>query len=98
MLKNYNIHDDYYVEKYFEQKTLSDETQKTYAKHLLKFCNAIDKKLTDIIDECKAQQSVETEEILSSTNEAGKQVIQRRIIKFDVDGDDSLIKKYFDQF
>ena len=98
MLENYNIRDDYYVEKYFEEKDLSEETAKTYEKELMKFCKAINKTLKNIIGDCKSQQEIETEEILSSTNEDGAQIIQRRIIKFDVDGPDSLIMQHFKEF
>lgn len=98
MLENYNIRDDYYVERYFEEKDLSDFTQETYEKDLIKFCKAVKRPLKDIIDDCKAQQGIETEEILDSTNNDGKKIIQRRVIKFDVDGPDSLILQYFKQF
>lgn len=98
MLDNYNIRDDYYVERYFEEKDLSEFTQATYEKDLIKFCKAVNKPLKDIIDDCKAQQDIETEEILSSTNDDGAQIIQKRVIKFDVDGSDSLVLQYFKQF
>lgn len=98
MLDNYNIRDDYYVEMYFEDKDLSDETAKTYEKDLIKFCLAVNKELKNIIDDCKAQQEIETEEILSSINDDGTQVVQKRVKKFDVDGADSLILQHFKQF
>lgn len=98
MLNNYNIRDDYYVERYFEDKDLSDETEKTYVKGLKKFCEAVDKELKDIIDDCKAQQNIEMEEILSSTNDNGNTIIQKKVTKFDVDGADSLVLQHFNQF
>ena len=98
MLKNYNINDDPYFVRYVNEKELSEETEKNYAKNLSKFCQATGKKLEDIITECKDQQSIEIEEIISSKNVDGKQVTQKKVIKFDVEGSDSLIKKYFDQF
>lgn len=98
MLDNYNIRDDYYVERYFEEKELSEFTQETYEKDLIKFCKSVKRPLKDIIDDCKSQQGIETEEILDSTNKDGKTIIQRRVIKFDVDGSDSLILQYFKQF
>lgn len=98
MLKNYNVLDDYYVEMYFEDKDLSPETEKNYVKQLNKFCNAVGKKLKDIIEECKAQQDIETEEIISDDKHEGKQVIKKRVMKFDVDGADSLIRQHFKQF
>ena len=98
MLDGYNIKDDYYFERYFEEKDLSEDTAKTYEKDLIKFCKSVNKELKDIINECKAQQSIETEEILSSTNDDGTQVIQKRIIKFDADSSESLVMQYFKQF
>ena len=98
MLENYNIRDDYYVERYFEEKELSEFTQETYEKDLIKFCKAVKRPLKDIIDDCKTQQGIETEEILKSTKKDGKNIIQRRVVKFDVDGPDSLILQYFKQF
>ena len=98
MLENYNIRDDYYVERYFEEKDLAEDTAITYEKDLIKFCKAINKPLKNIIDECKAQQEIETEEIISSINDDGNKVNQKRIIKFDVDGPDSLIRQHFKQF
>ena len=98
MLDNYNIRDDYCVERYFEEKDLSDFTEETYEKDLIKFCKAVNKPLKDIIDDCKAQQEIETEEILSSTNDDGIKVVQKRVKKFDVDGSDSLVLQYFKQF
>ena len=98
MRKDYDINKDPYLERYFEERNLSDETQKNYAKNLKKFCEAVDKELADIIDDCKSQQTIETEEEISSTEENGRKIVQRRIIKFDVNGADSLIKGYLDQF
>ena len=95
---NYNIRNDYYVERYFEEKELSEFTQETYEKELIKFCKAVKRPLKDIIDDCKDQQGIETEEILDSINRDGKKFIQRRVVKFDVDGPDSLILQYLKQF
>ena len=98
MVDTYNIRDDYYVERYFEDKDLSDETEKTYVKHLKKFSDAVGKKLTEIIDDCKAQQEIKTEEIISSSNDDGTQIIQKRVIEFDADGPNSLVMQYFKKF
>lgn len=98
MLDGYDIKDDYYFERYFEEKDLSEDTEKTYEKDLIKFCKSVNKELKDIINECKEQQSIETEEILSSTNDDGTQVIQKRIIKFDADSSESLVMQHFKQF
>lgn len=98
MLDNYNIRDDYYVERYFEEKDLAEETAKTYEKDLIKFCKAVNKPLKNIIDECKDQQEIEKEEILSSKNDDGNTIIEKKVKKFDVDGPDSLIMQHFKQF
>lgn len=98
MDNNYNIYDDHYFERYLDEKDLADETQKNYAKQLNKFCVAVKKPLTDIIEVCKDQQSIEIEEIISSEVMEGKTINQRKVTKFDVNSDESYIKNYFTQF
>ena len=98
MPKKYKIQDDYYFKKYIDEKDLSEDTEKNYAKNLSKFCKATGKKLEEIIVECKDQQDIETEEIISSETVDGKQVTKRKVVKFDVEGSESLVKKYFEQF
>ena len=97
-MAKFDVRDDYYFQRYDKERDLNEETEKTYRKHLNKFCNAVGKSLKDIIDDCKDQQNFETEEIISSTSSDGKQIIQRKVIKFDVDGADSLIRQYFKKF
>ena len=76
------------------KKNNTQKTMKEYRKTLNKFCKAIGKPISEIVEELKMEQSIITEEIISQDK---NRTISRKI-EFNVDDPNSTIKKYHQQF
>ena len=96
----YNVTEDIYYKNFISSKTnITDQSKLNYQRTLNKFTKATNKSLTTIIDTCKKQQDRVIEKIINhGEDENGNQIIEKQIIKFDVNGPDSKIKQYLDQF
>lgn len=96
----YKLTEDIYYQNFIHTKTnITDLTKQNYERTLRKFTIAIDTPLETVITECKNQQDRVIEKIIShGTDEDGNQIIEKRIITFDVNSPDSKIKQYFDKF
>lgn len=94
-----DITQDIYYLNFINSKEFSTASKKNYYKTLTKFTRALNTTLEQIVNDCKNQQSIVTEKIIShGTDEEGNQIIEKRIIKFDINSPDSLIKQYFDDY
>lgn len=95
----YNIKEDIYYTNFINSKDFSNSSKANYYKTLRKFTQALNTTLEEIVNNCKNQQSIVTEKITSHETDAqGNQIIEKRIIKFDINSPDSLIKQYFDNY
>ena len=96
----YNVTEDIYYQNFINSKTnITDLTKLNYKRALKKFVLAINNTLENIVNECKTQQDRVIEKIIShGTDEEGNQIIEKQLIKFDVNGPDSRIKQYMDKF
>ncbi|WP_305555427.1 hypothetical protein [Methanobrevibacter sp. V74] len=95
----YKITEDIYYTNFINSKDFSKSSKANYYKTLRKFTQALNTTLEDIVNNCKNQQSIVTEKIIShGTDEEGNQIIEKRITKFDINSPNSLIKKYFDGY
>lgn len=93
------ITQDIYYTNFINAKNLSEATNANYEKTLRKFTKALNTTLTEIITQCKNQQDLVVEKIIShGTDEEGNQIIEKKITQFDVNNPDSLIKQYFDTY
>ena len=84
------INEDIYKAYEIDKKNNTEKTMKEYRKSINKFCKAIGKPLSEIVEEIKIEQSTTTEEIISQDN--NKTI--KRTIRFDVNGPNSTVKKY----
>ena len=96
----YNILEDIYYTNFINSKSnITELTKLNYKRTLNKFTLSLNTTLEKIVTECKNQQDRVIEKIINSgTDEDGNQLIEKRIIKFDVNSPDSLIKQYLDRF
>ena len=96
----YNILEDIYYTNFINSKSnITELTKLNYKRTLNKFTLSLNTTLEKIVTECKNQQDRVIEKITNSgTDEDGNQIIEKRIIKFDVNSPDSLIKQYLDRF
>lgn len=96
----YEVTEDIYYQNFIQSKTnITDLTRLNYKRALKKFVLAIDTTLEKVVNECKNQQDRVIEKIIShGTDEEGNQIIEKQLIKFDVNSPDSSIKKYMDKF
>lgn len=96
----YNILEDIYYTNFINSKSnITELTKLNYKRTLNKFTLSLNTTLEKIVTECKNQQDRVIEKIINSgTDEDGNQIIEKRIIKFDVNSPDSLIKQYLDRF
>ena len=93
------ITEDIYYTNFINAKNLSTATNANYEKTLRKFTKALNTTLTEIITQCKNQQDLVVEKIIShGTDEEGNQIIEKKITKFDVNNPNSLIRQYFDTY
>lgn len=91
--------DIYYTNFINSKNNITDLTRLNYERALRKFIIVIDTPLEKVIIDCKNQQDRVIEKIIShGTDENGNQIIEKRIITFDVNSPDSLIKQYLDKF
>ena len=94
-----NITEDIYYTNFINSKNFSQASKANYYKTLRKFTQALNLPLEEIVTNCKNQQSIVTEKIIShGTDEDGNQIIEKRITKFDINNPNSLIKQYFDNY
>ena len=95
----YDILNDIYYTNFISTKE-SEASKDNYEKTLRKFSQALNLPLKDIITNCKNQQEIITEKIIShGTDEDGNQIIEKKITSFDINNpESSLIKQYFDKY
>ena len=94
-----DILEDIYYTNFINAKNLSEASILNYEKTLRKFTQALNITLEEIVNNCKNQQDLVTEKIISQgTDENGNQIIQKKIITFDINNPESLIKQYFDTY
>lgn len=95
----YNIKEDIYYTNFINSKDFSKSSKANHYKTLRKFTQALNLTLEELITNCKNQQSIVTEKIIShGTDDEGNQIIEKRITKFDINNPNSLIKQYFDAY
>lgn len=95
----YDISNDIYYTNFISTKNLSEASQENYLKTLRKFSRAINTTLEDLIKNCKNQQELVTEKIIShGTDEDGNQITQKKVTRFDINDPNALIKQYFDKY
>ena len=94
------VTEDIYYQNFIKSKTnITNLTKLNYQRALKKFVLATNTPLEKIVTECKNQQDRVIEKIINhGTDEEGNQIIEKRIITFDVNSPDSLIKHYLDKF
>ena len=94
------VTEDIYYQNFIKSKTnITDLTKLNYQRALKKFVLATNTPLEKIVTECKNQQDRVIEKIINhGTDEEDNQIIEKRIITFDVNSPDSLIKQYLDKF
>lgn len=94
-----DITEDIYYTNFINSKDFSKSSKANYYKTLRKFTQALNTTLEEMVNNCKNQQSIVTEKIIShGTDNEGNQIIEKRITKFDINSPDSLIKQYFDDY
>lgn len=96
----YDITTDPYFINFIKSKTeLTDLSKTNYQRVLNKFVQSINTPLEQVIINCKEQQDKIIEKIIShASEEDGTQIIEKRIISFDVNDPNSKIKQYYEQF
>ena len=96
----YKITEDIYYNNFIKSKiNITESSQINYQRALKKFTLSLNIPLEKIVTDCKNQQDRVIEKIINhGTDEDGNQIIEKRIIKFDVNSPDSLIKQYLDRF
>ena len=95
----YDILNDIYYTNFISTKE-SEASKENYEKTLRKFSQALNLPLREIITNCKNQQELITEKIIShGTDEEGNQIIEKKVSSFDINNpESSLIKQYFDKY
>lgn len=95
----YDILQDIYFTNFLNSKpTLSNESIKSYKRILRKFSKSNKKTLSEIIINCKTQQDRIIEKIINNgADENGNQIIEKELIRFDVNGPDSKVKQYINK-
>ena len=95
----YNVLEDIYFTNFLSSKpNLTEESIKGYKRILKKFTVSTKTTLETIITECKHQQDRIIEKTISQgTDENGNQIIEKQLIKFDVNGPDSKVKQYINK-
>ena len=73
---------------------LSEASKKQYSTVLKKFTESTQTNLENIINNCKSQQNKVTEKIIHTTTTDNQEIIEKEIIKFDVNDPDSYIQLY----
>jgi len=93
---NYNVLEDIYYTNFIQSKpNITEISKNNYRKTLNKFTKATNTPLEKIVADCKNQQDRVIEKITShGTDEKGNQIIEKQLIKFDVNSPDSKVKLY----
>ena len=95
----YNVENDPILQGYYKQKPhLTPASRYSYKVSLNKFCKTNQITLTQLINECKMQQNKVIEKITHIETKNNEEIIEKTIIKYDVNGPDSKLKKYLDKF
>ena len=94
----YDISNDEYYINFINSKNITDVSKKNYHKNLQKITLATNKTLKSIVLDCKNQQDRIIEKIIShGIDDTGNKIIEKRIMTFDVNSPESLIKQYLNQ-
>lgn len=95
-MKDYTITQDILYTNFIRSKpNLSEASIIQYKTVLNKFCKAVNQPLSEIIKNCKEQQEKVIEKTTSNTiDNEGNTIIEKSIIKFDVNNPDSYINMY----
>jgi len=96
----YNVKNDILFKNFItSKKKISPTTTRNYLKTINKFTTATNTTLEEIINNCKNQQERVIEKIIShGTDEDGNQIIEKRLIKFNVNDVNSYSKIYLDTY
>ena len=95
----YDILNDIYYTNFISTKNFSESSKLNYKKTLRKFSQIINLPLEEIIKNCKNQQELVTEKIIShGTDDDGNQIIEKKVTNFDINSPNSLIKQYLDKY
>lgn len=95
----YDILNDIYYTNFISSKNFSESSKLNYEKTLRKFSQTLNLTLEEIIKNCKNQQELVTEKIIShGTDETGNQIIEKKVTSFDINSPNSLIKQYFEKY
>lgn len=99
-MKNYTITEDPLYKNFIKSRPgLSQATKENYNFVFTKFCDATKKPLNEMIETCIEEQSKVIEKIkTTSTDDEGNTIIEKQIIKFDVNKPDSHINICLDKF
>lgn len=96
----YNVLQDIFYTNFISSKpNLTERSKDNYRKVLTKFTRAINTTLEKVVTDCKNQQNIVTEKIIShGTDEDGNQILEKTMTKFNVNSPNSKIKLYLDTF
>ena len=95
----YQVTKDIYYTNFISARNITKGSQYNYEKVLTKFANSSNNTLEKIITECKNQQDKVIEKIINhGTDDQGNNIIEKEIIKFDVNNPDSKVKLYLDTY
>ena len=99
-IMTYNILEDIFYTNFISSKpNLTERSKDNYKKVLTKFTRAINTPLEKVVTDCKNQQDIVTEKIIShGTDEDGNQILEKTMTKFNVNSPNSKIKLYLDTF
>lgn len=96
----YKITEDIFYTNFIQSKrNITDKSKYNYEKILTKFAISANTTLEKIVTDCKNQQDRVIEKIIShGTDDDGNQIIEKQLIKFDVNSPESKIKLYLDNY
>lgn len=90
---------DIYYTNFINSKDRSEVSIANYYRVFSKLISALETTPEQLVKDCKHQQDIITEKIIShGTDENGNQIIEKRVTSFDVNNPNSLIKQYFDKY
>ena len=96
----YKVTEDIFFNNFISSKTnITEKSKYNYQKALTKLSRSTNATLEKIVTDCKNQQGKVIEKIIKQgTDDEGNEIIEKRIIKFDVNSPDSKVKLYLDTF
>lgn len=96
----YKITEDIFYQNFITSKpNITEKSKYNYEKILTKFTKSANTTLEQIITECQNQQNSVIEKIIKhEQDDEGNEIIEKRIIKFDVNSPESKIKLYLDNY